>query len=370
MIKLRMHCRRHQTRDLLTQDIEFTMSLEKYIGSIPKIDLHLQLEGAMERSTLLTIADQNEIRDQQKRFDKWVEQYRNPDFKKLDDLTEVLRSWMQFKDDLVRAVYDVGVKLSKENVRYAEIGINPLSFVNGDFTFEALLNALNDGRDRVNRAWGVQLQWIIFIPRNDPRKADEVARWATSATARKNGVVGLTLAGQTTKRGVGLDQFERAFKIAEKKGLSRIAHMTPRDDVEEAISTLNLNVVVDAWGISNSPDTLRYMKDENVTLCVGMNRVLKYGWSDTLTDYPLQQIIESGVSMTLSAIMPTIFESNITDEYLLALDNDLLNLEQLEAIAINAIALSHLSDEDKTQRLTEFQASYELLRAEHLSTAN
>ncbi|MEO0563197.1 MAG: hypothetical protein AAF125_13905, partial [Chloroflexota bacterium] len=214
------------------------MSTESYLKSIPKVELNLQFEGAVPRETMLMFADQNEMSEQVKRFSKWLKLYDEPDFNKLDDLTDMLRSWLQYGDDLTRAVYDIGVRLSKDNVRYAEITINPLSFVTGDLTFNEFLEALNDGRDRAERAWGVQMRWIMAVPRAEPRYADEIVRWATSTTAKDGGVVAVALVGYNYPKGATIDQFERAFKTAEKKELARIAHLNASDDLDEAIDTL------------------------------------------------------------------------------------------------------------------------------------
>jgi adenosine deaminase len=148
------------------------MSIETLIKAMPKVDLHLQFEGTVPRETIMIMVDQNEVKEKIKRFDKWLETYQNPDFKKLDDLTEMLRSWIEHEDDLVRAVYDIGVWMNKDNIRYAEIAINPLAFVTGDFTFDQFIASINDGRDRAERAWGVKMRWVLLTARNDPRRAD------------------------------------------------------------------------------------------------------------------------------------------------------------------------------------------------------
>jgi adenosine deaminase len=342
------------------------MTVESYIRALPKVELFLQLEGAVPRETMLMFADQNEMQDSVKRFDRWLDLYEKPDFKKLDDLTEMLRSWLQYSDDLTRAIYDVGVVLSKQNVRYAEIGVNPLSFVSNDLTFEAFINALNDGRDRAERAWGVQMRWIMLIPRNDPRRADEVARWATSHTAEKGGVVGLALVGQRGNKPVSLDQFERAFRTAEKKALARAAYLSEKDDVDEAIDLLGLEAVVDGWGLNESPETLAAMQNHDVLLCIGAARALAYGRVKDITKYPYQTLYDSGVTLVISSDMPALFRSQISDEYLAILQADGLTIEQMETLTRNAFQRCHLPEEEKEALLMMLDVELDVLRAEHI----
>lgn len=346
------------------------MTAENYIQALPKIELNLQFEGAVPRETLLMLADQNEIRDSVKRFDKWLARYESPDFKKLNDLLEMLRSWIVYGDDLTRAVYDIGVALSKDNVRYAEINIDPLSYVTGDLTFEAFLAALNDGRDRVERAWGVQMRWVMTLPRAKPRQADEVARWAISHTALDSGVVGVALGRTDATKINSVDQFERAFRIAEKKSIGCIAHLDTRDDVDETIDLLGLDRIIDAWGIAESPETLASLAERHVTLCLGALRAKHYGWIKSVPDYPIEALKTNSVPYIINSEMPSLFRHNLTNEYLALYQSKLATLDDIEQLIQETLAVSYLDEGDKTMLAALIDAEVEGLREAHLSEAD
>ena len=113
-------------------------------------------------------------------------------------------------------VYDIGVVLSKAKVIYAEICVAPSEFMQtSSMSIDVFINALNDGRDRALRAWGVDMSWVLCIPCENPRVGDDVARWATSAAAKSGNVVALGLIGEENAQPVG--QFKRAFATAHKK---------------------------------------------------------------------------------------------------------------------------------------------------------
>lgn len=341
------------------------MSVESYIRALPKFELNLRLEGAVPRETMLMFADQNEMQDEIKRFDKWLDLYATPDPKRLGELSAMLCRWLRYGDDLTRAVYDLAVQLSKDNVRYAEVGVNPLAFVSNEFTFEAFLDALNDGRDRAERAWGVQMRWVMVIPRNEPRRADEVARWATSSTAKKNGVVALTLAGYDKLN--GLDQFERAFQTADKKDIARTAYLSDQDDIDEAIDLLALDGVVDGWGVSESPETLAVMAAHDVSLNIGVSRAQFYGWITNLGEYTVKPLQAAGVPIIVSSDMPVIFGRTLSDEYLVMYEQDLLSLEDIEQCVQTTLAHSHLPTDEREALEAVLMVEMDVLRMEHLA---
>src|SRR5215813_9274097 len=101
------------------------MSIESFIRAMPKIELDLQFEGALQRDTLLTIAEENDIPSSLKHFDQWVALLDRPDYAHLDQLMLTVSQWIQQPEDLTRLVYDLGVSLAKQNIRYAEVALNP-----------------------------------------------------------------------------------------------------------------------------------------------------------------------------------------------------------------------------------------------------
>lgn len=343
------------------------MTVESFVRALPKVALHLEIETATPRETMLMFADQNEIGASVKRFDKWLKLYDDPDFRKPDDLREMLQSWLVYGDDLVRAVYDIGVALSKDNVRYAEISVNPLSFVSNTLTFDSFLEALNDGRDRAERAWGVKMRWIMRVPRAEPRRANEVVRWATSATAKKGGVVGLSLTGHDSS--VTLDQFERVFGVADKKGLSRSANLLENDDIDEAIDLLGLQTVMSAWGLVDSPETMALMAEKGIALCVNPMDDLMRGHVRDLGNYPMEGLLAGGMPLVISPIMPTLYKTQLSDLYLQLIEKDLMTLAQVEQAVETAMSQAHLPEDEKESLKMMYEVEHEVLREEHLEAA-
>lgn len=347
------------------------MSMESYIQAMPKVEPGLQLEGAVPRQTMVMIAEQNEIPSTTKGYKDLVSQLDKPNYEKLPELLTTVSQWIRYPDDLSRMVYDTGVALARQNVRYAEIGVNPLLYMNHtNMTFDQLIEAMNDGRDKAQRGWNVRLNWILNIPREEPRRGDDVIRWAQSAIGRKYGVVGIGLTGREESQPAA--QFERPFKSAEKKNFPRIVHAGDKLGAEailDALDHLLPTWIIGGWGAADAPDVIKRLADQNVALSVTMARQLCLGRIETYADYPLRWLYDQGVKITLTSHMPALYKSNLSDEYLaLVTHNDFL-LEELEEIALNAVRSSALPEEEEAEMLKDFKAEYAKLRAEHLEEA-
>jgi len=346
------------------------MSIENFIRAMPKVELNIHLEGAMRKETLLMIAEQNEIQEKVKHFNQWVALLDHPDYQRLDEITQVASGWLQQTDDVTRVVYELGVGLAKQNVRYAEVGINPLLYMEHGLTFEQFLSAINDGRNRVERGWSVKLGWILDVPRDQPRKVDDIVRWATSAAAKKGGIVGLGLSGRENVQPVA--QFERPFKTAQKKDVPRIAQagdVLGAEGILEVIHQLEPDRLVDGWGTVDAPDVIQLLTERHIPLDVCMARALCLGHVETYANYPLRELYDDGITLTINSGMPSLYKTALVDEYLAVVDHCDFSAEELEELALNAVRSSLLPDEEKTALLAQFTAEYTQLRDEHLVEA-
>ncbi len=345
------------------------MSVEDFIREMPRVELDIRLEGAIQPDRLLVIAEQNEIEERLKHFDQWVRLLKEPDYTRLHELVRVITSWLQHPDDLAHVVYELGMSLAKQNVRYAEVSVNPVAFIENGFTFETFLNAINDGRERAERAWGIRMAWILSIPRDNPRSADDVARWASNSGARKAGVAGLGLEGEEQSQPIG--QFERAFRMAEKKGLQRVFVHSVEKQVEkvmlEALEQLNPDRIADGWGIANSPEVMQVLHERQIPVNVCLARVVRTKQIERYADYPLRQLYDEGLLLTIGTRMPSLYKTSLVQEYQAVVEHCDFSIEELEEIALNAVRASLLPGEEKQVLLEQFSQEYARLKAEHLS---
>jgi len=343
------------------------MSIESYLDAIPKVELYIRLEGAVGSDLVLLIAEQNEVSEGLKHFNTWAGFVQKPDYDRADEIIKVVSQWPRQPEDLSRMAYNVGTYLSKQNVRYTEVTVNPALYGELQIPLEQFFAALNDGRDRAERAWGIRMNWIVAIPREEPRRADDVVRFALSAAGRKAYVVGIGLVGKETSQPVG--QFERAFASAEKKGVPQTAvagEMEGAEGIRKTVETLNPTRIDVAWGLANAPDLMKLLQESETPVNVSMARALKTKKIAAYKDYPLRKLYDEGVVLTLSSDMPAFYGTTLNEQFRIAAKDLGFSAEELEELALNAVRASFLSEEDKVAMLEVFREEFAALRAEHL----
>lgn len=343
------------------------MSIEKFIRAMPKVELNIHLEGSIQKETLLVIAEQNEIRESFKHFNQWIQLLDKPDYSRLDEIITTTCKWLQEPEDLTHVVYELGVSLSKQNVRYAEVSVTPTIYTENGMSFDDFFTAINDGRDRVERAWGVRMAWILNIPRQQPRTSDEIIRLATSANAKRGGVIGIGLSGREDAQPAG--QFERAFRTAEKKEMVRATQAGDKlgaEGVLDVINTLTPSRLIGGWGSADAPDILSLLADHEIAFIVCMSRALCLGQITSYSAYPLRYLYDQGMTLVISSEMPQYFKSTLNDEYLAAVEHGKLTIEELQAVALNAVYACNLPEVEKAKLLETFLEDYARLRSEYV----
>ena len=332
------------------------MSFRDFITALPKVELNLQLTGALRLESLLLIANQNGIPAQVDDFSQWVELLKNPDSTRIDEIARVAGGWVMYPEDLALVVYDIGVALAKQNIPYAEVAVAPSDFIgSAKMNFDTFIDALNDGRDRSRRAWNVDMSWIFCIPRDNPRAGDDVARWASGSAGRLGNVVAIGLVGPEDAQPLG--QFRRAFATAHKKELRAQASAgdsAGAKEIREIIDELQPRRLVNAWRLAEDETLLNQVVEAGIPLVNSMTRALKTGQIKKAADIPAARLHEDNAQLALSCDNPSLYQSSLVNEYVLAREDGGLSPASLIQIARRSIELSYLEDERKANLLRDF----------------
>ena len=332
------------------------MNVREFIAAIPKVELNIQLTGALNRESLLMIARQNGVPAELERFDDWVDLLDAPDYARLDEIARAAGGWVRYPEDIARVVYDMGVALSKQNVRYAEVAVAAADFLAHGMSLDIFIEALNDGRDRARRGWNVDMSWILCIPRDNPRAGDDAARWAARTAGRRANVAALGLLGPEDAQPVG--QFRRAFATARKKGVYTVANagsVLGIEGIAAALEELNPHRLTDSWGIHEDKAMLDSLAAAGMPLVASISRAVRLGLIKRASDYPLRQLFDSDLPIMLSSGMPSLYQTSLIDEYVLAHEACGLGIDEIVELVRRSIAFSYMDDEAKGEMLGDFE---------------
>lgn len=346
------------------------MSLKSYIEAMPKAELHVHLEGAILPETVLFLAERNKVKLPVDTVEGLQKLYEFVDFPHFVTVFNMVISCLQKPEDYIDVVMRFGQEMARQNIRYAEVTWSPQSHVWRGIPFSVLLEALNEGRAKAKHSDGVELRWIPDIVRSWPDATDdfheEAARWISSDEALAGGVVALGLGGFEV--GYPPERFEVPFRLARERGLPGNPHAGETEgaaSVWGAIRSLKARRIGHGVRAVEDPALVKYLAEQKIPLEVNPTSNLCLKVYPSYTEHPLKKLVEAGCIVTINSDDPPLFNTTLTDEYLHAVEDCGLTLEQLENAVLNAVRYSYLPEASKVGLVAAFEADFATLRRQH-----
>lgn len=324
-----------------------------FIRQLPKAELHLHLEGAVEPATLLELRTRHGERATLAEVEAL---YTYADFQSFLMAFKAVSAHLRGPDDYELITYRLMQRLKEENVLHAEVYVSVGVCLFRKQDFPAIFEGLERGRARGARDFGVSLLWIFDATRHfgveEAQKVFELA-----AHYQDHQVVGVGLGGDELKAPPEL--FRSVYAYAEDHGLRLTAHAGETGPPESIWGALNLHVerIGHGFTASQDPDLIEELAQRQipVELCITSN--LRTGVCQAVAEHPTKNYFDQGIMITLNTDDPALFGTTLSREYQLAQDTFGFTDEHLRELARNSFEASFLPAEKKLELLSLFDAA-------------
>jgi adenosine deaminase len=332
------------------------MTLADFVRQMPKAELHVHLEGAVEPETLLELARRNNIALPATTLEELQAWYRFTDFDEFLDVYLTLSECIQISEDIELIAREFLKGQAAQNILYSEVTYTAYThFLQKGLTFEEQLAALNRARTWGEEELGVEMQMIIDIQREVT--ADEGRVNAERAIgAMGHGVVGLGLAGPEGEHPP--EKFAEAFGLAQQAGLPCVPHAGETAGPSSIWSALR---VCDAVRIGHGvrcledPVLVEELRERQITLEVCPTSNVCLGVVPDLESHPLPRLLSEGLCVTVNSDDPGLFGTTLTDEYLKIAAGFGLGGGDLRGLVMNAVHASLLDPLEKGTMIEAFE---------------
>ena len=311
------------------------------LRSLPKVELHIHLEGSVRTATLRELADRDGTRlPRGLREDGWT--FEGPlDF--IANYLELCRL-VTTLDDFRRIAGEFCEDLAATGVRYAEVVFSPSNHARRlDDDWHGPIEAVLDGLAAGERAHGVTVRLCPDIVRDAgmedaDRTLDVALRYA------ERGVVALNCAGSERS---GIEPFARHFRAAKDAGLRSVPHAgewAGPDNIWATLEHYQPDRIGHGVRAIDDPALVAELARRGLPLEVCPVSNVGTGAYPSLGAHPFPVLRDAGVIVTLNSDDPTMFGGWLTEVYTAARDAWNLDDEDLAAIAGAAVDASFADD--------------------------
>jgi aminodeoxyfutalosine deaminase len=323
------------------------------IQSLPKAELHLHLEGAVEPATLIELS---------RRYD--ATPLTEADVAALysyADFTGFLRAFKTVTDRLLAPedyeliTYRMVERLAAQNIVHAEVYCSVGVCLWRKLDFGPIFEGMERGRVRGEGDFGTSMLWLFDAVRQfGAERANSVLELAIKY--RERNVIGFGIGGDEIKGPP--ETFRDVYARARDAGLRLTCHAGEVAGPESIWGALNIGAervghALSAWHDAELMDVLA-QRQVPLELCLTSN--LRTHSISQLASHPLRVYLDRGLMITLNSDDPAMFSTSLNHEYELAQQQFELTDEHLRELARNSFEASFLPAARKIELLNRLDS--------------
>lgn len=321
------------------------MLASDFVRRLPKVELHVHLEGSIKPETVLKLAKRNGIDLPADSVEGLRDWYRFVDFPHFVQVYVAVSKTIKTADDLELIAREFLEGQADQNILHSDVTYtaSTIEQFNG-ISWSDQIAALNRAQAYGEKELNSTMSLIIDIVRGcTPERALEVARWAVSAM--DHGIGALGLAGEE-KRG-NVSDYRAAFELAKAHGLPIIPHAGETQgawSVRDCLAETSCTRV--GHGVRCLEDELvvAELVDKAITLEVCPSSNVCLSVFPSIGEHALPKLIEAGLNVTINSDDPPMFNTTLTNEYQLAAETFGFTEEDLRTFALNAARVGLCSE--------------------------
>ena len=290
----------------------------RWLRRIPKVELHVHLDGALRLKTFLDLAKSLPA---DRRFPASIDLRKAVTPGSGGCLEDYLRSFqytiavLQTAEALERAAFELCEDAAKENVVYIEIRFGPLLHTECGLSPRDVVQATLAGCERAGEAFGIEARLLLTALRNETtERSMEVAQLA--AQFRGKGVVGFDLAGP--ERGFPPTIHRAAVELAHDADVSVTLHAGEDCCPEHIKEAIDLGAARIGHGVHlfKLPAVEQRVAELRIPLevCPTSNLQIN-GFIKRYADHPLKRYVDLGIPVTLNTDNRLMSQVDLTHEY-------------------------------------------------------
>jgi len=343
------------------------LSLLAFLAALPKVELHVHLEGAMPPATLLDLARRHRVRLPADTLEGLRDWFRFRDFDHFVEIYLACSSVLKQPEDFQRLVRDFAAEQERQGIRYSEVHFTIGTHWLSGLPIDEILDAIGETIREEERRRPARIRLIPDIVRDVGAKtADPTLDWAIEAKKR-----GLAVAlGLTGREAIcPSEPFADHFAAAAEAGLHCVAH------AGEHAGPASIESVLGPCRAERIGHGVRAVEDEALVARLASRRTplevcptsnLSLGLAPDVARHPFDRLRRAGCELSVNTDDPALFGVDLPRELANLADGYGYGVETLVELVIAGVRHSFLPEEEKALLVAEVESEARRLAPLHL----
>ena len=331
-------------------------ALDRLIRRLPKVELHLHIEGTLEPAMMFSLASKHGLTLPYRSVDEVRAAYNFSDLQSFLDLYYAGCDVLRDRADFYALAMAYFTRAHADHVVHAELFFDPQTHTARGVAMEVVIGGLGDAMDDARRRYGITSELILCFLRH----LSEEDAFATleAALPFRDAFIGVGL--DSGERGNPPSKFERVFARARGLGLRPVAHAGeegPAAYIREALDLLAVERIDHGVRCDEDEALVDRLVREQVPLTVCPLSNQKLCVVPDLRAHNFARLLRRGVAVTINSDDPAYFGGYIADNYRATAAALELTAGELIQVAENAARAAFLPEPAKTALLDQIRSA-------------
>lgn len=338
--------------------------MEAFIREMPKVELHMHIEGSLEPELMFELAERNGVPLRFKSVDEVRKAYQFNDLQSFLDIIYASVSVLLKEVDFYDMTWAYLKQVKSQNVRHSEIFFDPQAHTDRGVPFEVVINGIRRALVDAERQLNITSKLIMCFVRHLSEEA--AMQTLKQALPYKDWIVAVGL--DSSEVGNPPKKFAAVFAEARAQGFLAVAHAGeegPPEYIWQALDLLNAERIDHGVRAEEDARLVQRLAAAQVPLTVCPLSNVKLRGFESMENHNLKRLLDMGLCVTVNSDDPAYFGGYMTENYLAvqkALD---LDLEDIRSLAKNAIRATFLGQVEKQSLLDELSDYFERSELKH-----
>lgn len=326
--------------------------MDSFIKHLPKVELHLHIEGTLEPELMFQLAKRNNVSIPFDNPDQVRDAYQFHNLQSFLDIYYQGANVLIHEQDFYDLTWAYLLKCQQDNVVHTEIFFDPQTHTERGIAFEVIIGGITQALNLAEQELGISSQLIMcFLRHLDEDSAFETLK---QALPYKDKIIAVGL--DSSEKGNPPEKFKHVFQEAINQGFLTVAHAGeegPAQNISDALSLLGITRIDHGVRCVEDEDLMEQLiaKRTPLTVCPLSNTKLKV--FNTMREHNIVELLRKGLCVTINSDDPAYFGGYMNDNFLAVANAHPLTKNELAQFSINAVEASFISPHAKEDLIAQ-----------------
>jgi len=329
--------------------------MKAFIHDIPKAELHIHIEGALEPELMLALAHKNGVALAYDAVEDIRRAYEFEDLQSFLDIYYQGARVLRDEADFYQLTWNYLQKAAEQNVRHTEIFFDPQTHTARGVAFETVVQGILQALADAEPHLGITSKLIMCFLR-DLSAADAMAT-LEKALRFKDRITAVGL--DSAEKGNPPQKFKQVFDRARRNGFKAVAHAGeegPPEYIWQALKILQAKRLDHGVRCEEDTGLVNYLKENKVALTVCPLSNVKLKVFESMQQHNLKRLLDAGLWVTVNSDDPAYFGGYIEENFAVVQQVHQLDSADIYRLCRNAFKSAFLSSAAKQNYLAELDA--------------